>query len=51
MSMTSYTSDDQRYCFTAILQSLWCFRTFFSLKASTIQLTQINTRARRVFVV
>lgn len=26
MSMTSYTSYDQRYCFTAILQSLWCFQ-------------------------
>lgn len=26
MSMTSYTSHDQRYCFTAILQSLWCFQ-------------------------
>ena len=24
VSMTSYTSYDQRYCFTAILQALWC---------------------------
>ena len=31
MSMTSYTSFHQKYCFTAILQSLWCFRTLHFL--------------------
>ena len=31
MSMTSHTSYDQRYCFMAILQSLWCFRALHFL--------------------
>ena len=55
VSMTSYTSYDQRYCFTAILQSLWCFRALHFLSSRgidntadtgkhTTQLTQVNTQ-------
>ena len=39
MSMTSYTSHDQRYCFTAILQSLWCFRALHFLFSQGIDNT------------
>ncbi|XDV33412.1 hypothetical protein PO909_003836 [Leuciscus waleckii] len=50
--MTSYTCTTRD---TALRQSFshsgaFALSTFFSLEASTTQLTQVNTRARRVFV-
>ncbi|XDV40967.1 hypothetical protein PO909_009936, partial [Leuciscus waleckii] len=42
VSMTSYTSYDQRYCFTAILQSLWCFRALHFLFSRGIDNTAVT---------